>query len=580
MLALAEYLASLTQEPQQDLLLKYRDIVSACLAAFERKYPSEPRVQAIEKLHTQLQALSTIENPKPQDIETLSALLTSEGELSRSLLSSMYARGQGFFIHKMEQIGYRFDKNFGMIASDEIGYCFGIANMAMQAFLLNDFASFDSRLKEIASLSDEQCQNIWSTIKQKTLSTKQLQSLIDILAFFDGVQVYQQPFFSTSQSTVRTSLMTQPQLVKEHPDLRPQLAWTMKRDIRSKKDIVDSFSQLKQQFGLVSFSMNFSCNKLNEIGGNHAINISYSKESQSWFFTDANQLPPVEFKSDALLGEALYRAYYQLSGLASLAHGSEEPDLYLKSELFVCKKDRPLLIQCLLKLKQDPDAFKCYKMESAKILEDLYDIAISTQDKPLFQYLVDNGWDAEKSLMKAISREDYDSALFLNGWGVTLHHQGLNLANCNGNNESQIRFYFQLGIRSPLLLEKVCYANQTQLAVELLNGGILPNEMMMVTAFILQKQDLLQHLIQHGGKISQATFDSLSSHFPPVLLKQIEAVIDPNLSSSPFNSSELLSAACQSSHLTSVQWLLEQGSEPTEEMLIEAIFVIPVEQVF
>jgi hypothetical protein len=55
----------------------------------------------------------------------------------------MLPKGQDWIISRMKKMGY---------PSDDGGVCFGIAIMAMQAFLVNDLKTFNKRLQIIKAV--------------------------------------------------------------------------------------------------------------------------------------------------------------------------------------------------------------------------------------------------------------------------------------------------------------------------------------------------------------------------------------------------------------------------------------------
>src|SRR3989338_10316076 len=96
-------------------------------------------------------------------------------------------------------------KVFGYTKADLAGQCFGIAAMAMQAFLANEVDKFNKRvaiLSRLSQLTDEKIQalknhhkmgDLITLPKKSEKSAEQQIYLWEIYAFLDGMQLYQEP---------------------------------------------------------------------------------------------------------------------------------------------------------------------------------------------------------------------------------------------------------------------------------------------------------------------------------------------------------------------------------------------------
>jgi len=78
--------------------------------------------------------------------------------------------GQQWLVNRAQALGYR---------SNPDGVCHGVAHMGMHAWLLNDIDTFKNRLKRIYSIPVDQFAN---------------QADVDMRAFLDGIELYQQPY--------------------------------------------------------------------------------------------------------------------------------------------------------------------------------------------------------------------------------------------------------------------------------------------------------------------------------------------------------------------------------------------------
>lgn len=190
---------------------------------------------------------------------------------------------QDWLMDRMKALGY---------FPDELGICFGISNMASQALLLKDINSFDLRLKKIHDIPLNSFASYLNEPAQKDL-------LIDIIAFFDGIELYQQLFFHDhlvsepkkllSQNSINSARLTLCKPLEEQGGLRILKKFC---GIYCYDDLHEYLDTLLNQLTIeqnenessVPFSILLP-------SYDHIITLSLAPKSKTWFFIDANQLP-------------------------------------------------------------------------------------------------------------------------------------------------------------------------------------------------------------------------------------------------------------------------------------------------
>ena len=88
---------------------------------------------------------------------------------------------QSWFISRMQAAGYN---------TTRTGCCFGIANMAKQAFLVGEVDKFCARLERLSKTPLEHFANDFSILRE----TADIDEVIDYKAFFEGLTLYQSPY--------------------------------------------------------------------------------------------------------------------------------------------------------------------------------------------------------------------------------------------------------------------------------------------------------------------------------------------------------------------------------------------------
>ncbi|MBV8802658.1 MAG: ankyrin repeat domain-containing protein [Gammaproteobacteria bacterium] len=199
--------------------------------------------------------------------------------------------GQKWIIHLMNEFGYKV----------KTGICFGIANMAMQAIIANDLDTFQKRIRFLKTLTPQ---------KINELKEKKNKESIDIYAFFDGIELYQQgylhpelypdtarPFAQNTSLTMPLTLpVTIPSTMQEKKDLKSsensifQIGEVFS-DYYSEEKLITSLEELAKQ-------IDSTCGPISLMlfSGSHAITIGYNPTNEKWSFVDANDLVPKDIQ--------------------------------------------------------------------------------------------------------------------------------------------------------------------------------------------------------------------------------------------------------------------------------------------
>lgn len=203
--------------------------------------------------------------------------------------------GHKWLIYLMKAFGYHLEVR---------GLCFGISYMAMQAILTGDLATFNKRIAFLKLLS-ENPQKI-QELRHQQLNKKMTPDLIDIIAFFDGVELYQQPqFYPYLFSDAEKPFGQNARLTM--PLVSPTFA---SKDSKSEKEpaitqIGKTFSgvytddKLMMYFKELVKRIDDECGPISLIlfAGSHAITIGYDTKEEQWSFINVHELPAKHFDS-------------------------------------------------------------------------------------------------------------------------------------------------------------------------------------------------------------------------------------------------------------------------------------------
>src|SRR3990167_612920 len=559
MLALEEFFEKLKDEKFQAELLSSKDNFTAffkeCLSVFDKTYKFNAPTIFFSSLREQLEDLSVSQAPSKEDINSLLDRIEQDKGISL-IVEILSTASQRWFMNRMRWLGY------GPLGDGE---CFGIANMAMQAFILGETESFNERLAQISALSENDCQDLWDKIKHKKASEAEIQTWVDILAFFNGVYLYQDPDFLSirKQNTAKTKEFVRPNKPIANKNLDPVSVLDF-LNYYSEDDIDKYLNLLKENVGSVPFSINIFCRiKEEDKTQAHAINVSYDPIKKSWIFTDANKLPQVEYKSEKLLAKAIYNAFYATTNIEGILHQKADArinPILLGNIVYIAQEN-------LTKVKKQQDLSRLFMVEDVKLYETFFPIAVYSDLKSVYKYLTEHGIDANEELRKAIKSKNFLYANELIDMGAKVLPEDLNFDSCDGSDTDEVMFLYNHGVRAPTLLAKVCSKDNFKLVLYLLQNGIIPNEDALITAAIKNQHELVQIMLQHGAKISQQTFTKFASCFSRDIAELLKASIDTTIESTQLNVNELITLACKENNKELLQILIKDGAEVSEELL-------------
>ncbi len=212
--------------------------------------------------------------------------------------------GQIKLINIMKELGYN---------QGGEGLCFGIASMAMQAFLANGLDKFIERITAIHHIATL---HQFKSIKDKLLKQESLDDQItvnnlniplwEILAFLDGIELYQfpskhkkiLPYYSRQESRIASEYLTPVNIDKKgrRPKYIDNLCGAYNKE---------NLTILLEQLG----SRLKSPSSLLLSSYNHTINLNYAPQYNRWFLINANKLPCESFLDLSKLSQAIISAF-------------------------------------------------------------------------------------------------------------------------------------------------------------------------------------------------------------------------------------------------------------------------------
>lgn len=300
----------------------------------------------LAQLHAILAAIKDASKIDPDQTAELTRLI-SDVLLHSAPMLGLVPTNQAWLTERMRACGY----SEGIDISR--GVCYGIAHMALQAYLAKDMARFYTRLRTIYNATlmecvpDEQGQ-ILAGFKKRLTDEGQdpdhiNQQIIDIQAFFEGVILNQNPdkyndFFvdehraaliqqgkRTMQGTLSLALdKNKPVFVS---------AWSGAYD---KQELVTYLTLLQQRLG---HNQSFSLQLMSNL---HETNLNYDHHTQQWLFIDPNQLPGTIYTSPASLAGAILKSHFSV----------QSQGLVMQTELYTCESDATEMIRDFEAIKQ------------------------------------------------------------------------------------------------------------------------------------------------------------------------------------------------------------------------------------
>jgi len=217
-------------------------------------------------------------------------------------------------IERMQKLGYR---------SNVRGICKGLAHMGMQAILLEDIQTFNQRVEHICTISTVEFNETIDCLKMHTdigffkcKIDKVDASIVDIHAFFDGIELYSQGHLYSElvaegerHSKFQTSVLVEQWLVA---DIQGNNGGIAQLPI----EFCDVFTQgsLTQYLNGLRNALDSSSSYTSSLAillsnGRHRISIGYNKSLSQWVFCDVEQLPIQTTNCDDELAAGILRAF-------------------------------------------------------------------------------------------------------------------------------------------------------------------------------------------------------------------------------------------------------------------------------
>lgn len=340
--------------------------------------------------------------------------------LSSFVQASPEVYGQKVIMDRMAAAGYHISTE---------GLCYGISHMSLQAFLDNDMHSFNHRLKQIYSTPVENFKDNCANLRRQYTAllkegkhqqaTELNQTIIDFMAFFDGVVLHQAPYNQQhlfdnpiyGQDAQRTMEMILPDTLKvegKNPCIIKAFAGTY-----TKEELVEYLTLLQHHLGEKSFALS-----LHSTG--HSINLNYNCETKRWLLVDPNILPGQEYIHPELLANRLMYSYGQKKGLV------------LSTVIYTTQQNEPTI---KLNYKQLENT-KIWQKLHAKTHKIYTSYGIDASNRIIHEASKNHDFSLAKEAI-SMHRLDKEQASFLLG------------AACKQNNLEMIDFFINHGVSVP-----------------------------------------------------------------------------------------------------------------------------------
>lgn len=229
----------------------------------------------------------------------------------------------GTLISLMKKLGYK---------SNERGVCFGYAHMGMQALLANDLKLFNERVELMCSINEGQLTDKIEDAKRKSVHlvqeaklagiplknfsiadklTPEERALIDITAFSEGVELYQNTSLykylfdkklESDQDTKAAVAIVASDSLKEKGNIANPLRFIGNYD---QNELTQYFKSLKETILATSPPFTHPMSLI-LCSGNHAISVGFV--DNQWVFIDANSIPTEYIRDDIIIAEKVLKA--------------------------------------------------------------------------------------------------------------------------------------------------------------------------------------------------------------------------------------------------------------------------------
>ena len=295
---------------------------------------------------------------------------------------------------KMKALGYK---------TTGIGECYGISNMAIQAFWADDMDTFNQRLQTIYDMPIEDFNHDFASLKERKkhlLATGQVseareisEKMIDLYAFFDGITLYQRPDIylhdndiqplSKKQDLRKTMPITTP-VVLEANESTPSHIINFIGEYKTPETLSDYLTLLQDHLGSHSFALNLGAKS-------HAVSLMWNGHMKCWLLVDPNHLPGEHYLHPRLLAKALFSDFFNPS-----------EGLLMYTQMTTSAEDKPDVLRQFDELKTT-EAWSAMHNPSKIVgswfgyltMEELYALAYENKDS--------TQWDDKKLLDMALT---------------------------------------------------------------------------------------------------------------------------------------------------------------------------------
>ena len=233
-------------------------------------------------------------------------------------------KGQAWHMERMLALGYDLAKEIdGTII---YGFCYGVSQMALQAFLADDINAFNQRLALIYNTPVDAFKNDFQLLREQEQTYTKSGKLdeakairekrLEIQEFFDGVALYQladmpqyASFFEKNvgiydaQKVIPIVLP----IALDAPGEKPVLIQAMPGSY-TLKELTEYLELLEQELGEHSFSLVLAANA-------HATNLNYDAQTKQWLLIDSEKFPGQYFTKTDTLAQALLEQHGGIDGL-------------------------------------------------------------------------------------------------------------------------------------------------------------------------------------------------------------------------------------------------------------------------
>lgn len=209
---------------------------------------------------------------------------------------------QNILLEKMRMLGY---------SEEELGgHCYGFSSMAVNAFLNGNIAQYQKRVTIISQLANEQITEIrQGRMDQVFTIDEENISAYEILAFFDGVTLYQRP-------DDYKQVFNQNNSISQRQNLAAPLVRPAESDSENKAAVLAEtkwaiFDEEDFSFFIHFIQKNISTPFSIEVAANnHSISIHYDP-NQGWLLIDPNNLPGINYNkgNSQKLGLDIFNAF-------------------------------------------------------------------------------------------------------------------------------------------------------------------------------------------------------------------------------------------------------------------------------